>query len=300
MASNLAAQKPLQFFRSFKDNVNVVVCEDRAFAIPNILQEYPETNLILMDDSFQHRSVNPQLNILLTEYASPFYKDYVLPFGKLREARLGASRADIIVVTKCDANIPVLEIPGFEADDVAGTVAKRAEANGFQVYLMTMDKDYCQLITENVFLYKPSSFGPGYETYGVQRVLEKFGIEKVSQVIDILGLMGDSVDNIPGVSGVNPKTATDLLKRFRSIEELLRKTPEIKAEKLRFELQNSHEALQKTRAMIRLRDDFEGGLGLEELKPRASDPLRLAALYEGWGFRGLRAGLGWDLQTRPQ
>ena len=113
--------EPLQFFRSFKDKVNVVVCEDRAFAIPNILQEYPETNLILMDDSFQHRSVNPQLNILLTEYASPFYKDYVLPFGKLREARLGASRADIIVVTKCDANIPVLEI-----EDITLSITKIA------------------------------------------------------------------------------------------------------------------------------------------------------------------------------
>ncbi len=102
--------EPLQFFRSFKDKVNVVVCEDRVFAIPNILQEFPNTNLILMDDSFQHRSVSPQLNILLTEYASPFYEDFVLPFGKLREARIGASRADIIVVTKCDATVSKTEM----------------------------------------------------------------------------------------------------------------------------------------------------------------------------------------------
>ncbi len=97
--------EPLQFFRSFKSKVNVVVCEDRAFAIPNILQEYPQTNLILMDDSFQHRSVNPKFNILLTEYASPFYSDYVLPAGKLREARACSRRADVIVVTKCPAQI---------------------------------------------------------------------------------------------------------------------------------------------------------------------------------------------------
>ena len=97
--------EPLQFFRSFKDKVNVVVCEDRAFAIPTILQEFPETSLVLMDDSFQHRAVNPQLNILLTEYALPFYKDYVMPFGKLREARIGSCRADIIVVTKCNSKI---------------------------------------------------------------------------------------------------------------------------------------------------------------------------------------------------
>ncbi len=97
--------EPLQFFKSFKGKVNVIVCEDRAFAIPNILQEFPETNLILMDDSFQHRSVNPQLNIMLTEYATPFYRDHVMPLGKLREARVGSSRADIIVVTKCTPNI---------------------------------------------------------------------------------------------------------------------------------------------------------------------------------------------------
>ncbi len=102
--------EPLQYFRSFKHKVNVVVCEDRAFAIPNILQEFPETNLVLMDDSFQHRAVNPKLNILLTEYAVPFYKDYVIPFGKLREARVGVCRADVIVVTKCKAKISKAEM----------------------------------------------------------------------------------------------------------------------------------------------------------------------------------------------
>jgi tetraacyldisaccharide 4'-kinase len=102
--------EPLQFFRAFKDKVNVVVCEDRAFAIPNILQEFPQTTVILMDDSFQHRSVNPQLNILLTEYNSPFHKDYVMPFGKLREARVGSGRADVIVVTKCHFGISNSEI----------------------------------------------------------------------------------------------------------------------------------------------------------------------------------------------
>jgi len=111
--------EPLQFFRSFKDEVNVVVCEDRAFAIPHILQEFPDTNLVLMDDSFQHRSVNPKLNILLTEYAVPFYKDYVMPFGKLREARIGSCRADVIVVTKCEAKISLTEM-----DDITSAIHK--------------------------------------------------------------------------------------------------------------------------------------------------------------------------------
>ena len=113
--------EPLQLFKSYKDKVNVVVCEDRAFAIPHILQEFPQTNLILMDDAFQHRSVNPEMNILLTEYASPFYTDYVMPSGKLREARVGASRADVIIVTKCPA-----EISDSEMEEMTLAIQKRA------------------------------------------------------------------------------------------------------------------------------------------------------------------------------
>ncbi|MEK6781618.1 MAG: tetraacyldisaccharide 4'-kinase [Bacteroidota bacterium] len=113
--------EPLQFFKSFKGKVNVVVCEDRAFAIPNILYELPQTDLILMDDSFQHRSVNPKLNILLTEYASPFYKDYVMPFGKLREARIGSTRADVIIVTKCDS-----KISDSEMNDITYSISRIA------------------------------------------------------------------------------------------------------------------------------------------------------------------------------
>ncbi len=93
--------EPFQFYRNFNKEVKVVVGEDRAFAIPNILQEYPDTSLILLDDAYQHRSVNPHLNILLTDFEKPFYADYLLPMGRLREGRKGAKRADIIIVTKC-------------------------------------------------------------------------------------------------------------------------------------------------------------------------------------------------------
>lgn len=99
--SKVLGDEPFQIFKKFGEKVKVVVAEDRAFAIPTILQEYSETQVILMDDSFQHQSVNPHLNILLTEYDRPFYHDFILPVGRLRESRAGAARADVIVVTKC-------------------------------------------------------------------------------------------------------------------------------------------------------------------------------------------------------
>src|SRR4051812_38727618 len=93
--------EPMQLFRKFGKDINVIVGEDRVFAIPNILHDFPETNVILLDDALQHRSVRARLSILVTEYSHPFYNDFVLPFGRLREARRGASRSDIVVVTKC-------------------------------------------------------------------------------------------------------------------------------------------------------------------------------------------------------
>ena len=97
--------EPFQFYLKFKEKINVTVAEDRAFAIPHILHEYPDTEIILMDDAYQHRSVRPQLSVLLTDYWNPFYSDMVLPAGRLREARSGAKRADVLVVTKCPPNL---------------------------------------------------------------------------------------------------------------------------------------------------------------------------------------------------
>ncbi|HNP77796.1 MAG: tetraacyldisaccharide 4'-kinase [Cyclobacteriaceae bacterium] len=97
--------EPMQMQRKFGDAVRVTVGEDRVFAIPNILQEFPDTDVVIMDDAFQHRAVNPQLTVLVTDFAHPFYKDHVMPFGRLREARRGAQRADIIVVTKCPGDL---------------------------------------------------------------------------------------------------------------------------------------------------------------------------------------------------
>lgn len=125
-------------------------------------------------------------------------------------------------------NIPIVEVPNYEADDTIGTLAKQAEKEGFKVYMVTPDKDYAQLVSENIFMYKPSRQGNGVDILGEKEVLEKWDIEKVSQVIDVLGLQGDSVDNIPGVPGIGPKTAVKLLKQFDSMEGILGSTDQLK------------------------------------------------------------------------
>ncbi|MAQ32187.1 MAG: DNA polymerase I [Flavobacteriales bacterium] len=117
-------------------------------------------------------------------------------------------------------NIPALSLDGFEADDVIGTLAKQAAGQEFQTYMMTPDKDFAQLVTDSTFMYKPGSRGNPSEVWDVNRVCEKFDINNVSQVIDFLGMVGDSVDNIPGIVGVGPKTSSKLLKQYNSIEQI--------------------------------------------------------------------------------
>lgn len=123
--------------------------------------------------------------------------------------------------------IPILEVPRYEADDVIGTVSKLAEKEGFEVYMMTPDKDYGQLVSEHIFMYRPK-FGGDYETLGVPEVLSKYGLTSTEQVIDLLGLMGDASDNIPGCPGIGEKTAQKLLAEFGSIENLLANTDRLK------------------------------------------------------------------------
>lgn len=125
-------------------------------------------------------------------------------------------------------NIPVISKAGFEADDVIGTLAKLAEKQGFTTYMMTPDKDYGQLVSENIFIYKPARMGNGAEIMGTAEVCKKWDIQNVAQLIDILGLMGDKIDNIPGIPGVGEKTAIQLVKDFGTIENLLQNTDKLK------------------------------------------------------------------------
>ncbi|MFL5765877.1 MAG: DNA polymerase I [Bacteroidia bacterium] len=141
-------------------------------------------------------------------------------------------------------NIPVIGKAGYEADDVIGTLAKMAEKEGFLTYMMTPDKDYGQLVSENILIYKPARLGNGAEVMGVAEVCKKWEIENVAQLIDILGLMGDKVDNIPGIPGVGEKTAIQLIKDFGNIENMLANTDKLKGKLKEKVEQNREKAIQ--------------------------------------------------------
>lgn len=149
-------------------------------------------------------------------------------------------------------NIPILEVPRYEADDVIGTIAGQAEKEGFDVYMMTPDKDYGQLVTDHVFMYRPR-FGGGFDTLGPAEIHEKFGVSTTAQIIDLLGLMGDASDNIPGCPGVGPKTATTLITQFGSIDNLLENTDQLKgALKKKVEANKEQIAFSKFLATIKI------------------------------------------------
>ena len=150
-------------------------------------------------------------------------------------------------------HIPIIEVPGFEADDLIGTLAKQAEKENFKVYMVTPDKDFAQLVSENIFMYKPARMGNDIEIWGVPEVLAKFGIENPLQVIDFLGMMGDAADNIPGLPGVGEVTAKKLLKEFGSMENLLANTHQLKgAMKDKIEANKEKGILSKKLATILL------------------------------------------------
>lgn len=183
-------------------------------------------------------------------------------------------------------NIPVITSDGYEADDIIGTLAKKAEKEGFQVYCMTPDKDFAQLVSENIFIYKPARMGNGAEILGVKEVLEKWEIEKVDQVIDILGLWGDAVDNIPGIPGIGEKTAKDLIKRYGSMENIIANSHELKG-KQKENVENFAEQglLSKRLATILL--DAPVDFNAEEFKLTEPSKELLEPLFAELEFRTL-------------
>jgi DNA polymerase-1 len=150
-------------------------------------------------------------------------------------------------------HIPIIEVAGFEADDLIGTIAKQAEKENYKVFMVTPDKDFAQLVSENIFMYKPARMGNGIEIWGVPEVLAKFEIERPEQVIDFLGMMGDAADNIPGLPGVGEVTAKKLLKEFGTMENLLANTDKLKGKmKENIEANKEKGILSKTLATILL------------------------------------------------
>ncbi len=182
-------------------------------------------------------------------------------------------------------NVPVLEVAGYEADDVIGTIAHKAEKEGFEVYMATPDKDYGQLVTEHIFMYRPRHTG-GFEKLGPQEVCEKYGLQNQLQVIDLLGLMGDSSDNIPGCKGVGEKTAIQLLQQFGSIDNLLDSTDQLKGA-LQRKVQEQVEEIRFSRFLATIKTDVPIEFDAQSLVYQERDWEQLAPLYRELEFNSL-------------
>ena len=194
-------------------------------------------------------------------------------------------------------NVPVLEVAGYEADDVIGTLAHQAEKEGFEVYMATPDKDYGQLVSDHVFMYRPRHTG-GFEKLGPQEVCEKYGLQSQLQVIDLLGLMGDSSDNIPGCKGVGEKTAVQLLQQFGSIENLLANTDQLKGA-LQRKVQEQVEDIRFSRFLATIKTDVPITFDAQALLCQEKDWERLAPLYRELEFNSLLKQAPSDVANIP-
>ena len=194
-------------------------------------------------------------------------------------------------------NIPVLEVPGFEADDVIGTLAKQGEEIGYDVYMATPDKDYGQLVTDHIKMYRPRHTG-GFELMGPKEVCEKYGIRHQTQVIELLGLMGDASDNIPGCKGVGEKTAVALLHQFGTIDYMLTHTDEIKGA-LREKVETQADAIKFSRFLATIRTDVPITLDEALLAKKEPDIEALSALYNELEFNTLLKKIAPDTTTLP-
>ena len=184
-------------------------------------------------------------------------------------------------------NIPIFEVPGYEADDVIGTLAKQAEKRGIITYMMTPDKDYGQLVSDTTFIYRPKYGDKEFEVMGVERVKEKFGIETTEQLIDLLGLMGDSSDNIPGCPGVGEKTAQKLIAQFGSIERMLENTAELKGA-LKTKVEENREQILFSKFLATIKTDVPVELNLDSLKREAPNEDELSHLFSFYELRALK------------
>ena len=182
-------------------------------------------------------------------------------------------------------NIPVLEVAGYEADDVIGTLAHKAEKEGFEVYMATPDKDYGQLVTDHIFMFRPRHTG-GFEKLGPQEVCNKYGLQNQKQVIDLLGLMGDSSDNIPGCKGVGEKTAVQLLQQFGSIENLLANTDQLKGA-LQRKVQEQVEEIRFSYFLATIKTDVPLEFNAQSLVYQEKNWEKLAPLYRELEFNSL-------------
>ena len=183
-------------------------------------------------------------------------------------------------------HIPILEVMGYEADDVIGTLATEAGKKGITTYMMTPDKDYGQLVTDNVFMYRPKYGDKEFEVMGVKEVTEKYNLKNTAQVIDLLGLMGDAADNIPGCPGVGEKTAQKLIAQFGSIENLLEHTDQLKGA-MKTKVETNREQIAFSKFLATIKTDVPIELNMEELKREQPNEEELRRIFEDLEFRTL-------------
>lgn len=216
------------------------------------------------------------------------FRDEAFPAYKAqREATPEDIRASVPIIKDIITamHIPVLQADGFEADDVIGTLATKAGEAGVQTYMLTPDKDYGQLVRDNVFIFRPRH-GGGYETMGPKEVCEKYELDSPTQVIDLLALMGDSADNFPGCPGVGPKTATKLIADFGSIDSILENSAKIKG-KLREKVEGAVDDIRMSKFLATIRTDVPIDLDLDALKLQEPDTARLTEIFTELEFKSL-------------
>lgn len=217
-----------------------------------------------------------------------FRKDIYKEYKAQREETPEAIRASVPIIKEIIKayRIPILEIQGYEADDVIGTLSNQASKRGITTYMMTPDKDYGQLVRDNVFMFKPKSGEKEFEILGVNEINEKYSLTNPVQVIDLLGLMGDSADNIPGCPGVGEKTAQKLISEFGSIESLLEQTDKLKGA-LKEKVENNKEKIKLSKFLATIKLDVPINLNIEELKRENPDEEKLRTIFEELEFRSL-------------
>ncbi|RUA29813.1 MAG: DNA polymerase I, partial [Bacteroidetes bacterium] len=235
------------------------------------------------------RKENPTYIAVATDTKAPTqrHKDYE-PYKAHREAMPDELAMSIPYIYRIvDAfRIPLIAMDGYEADDIIGTMAKQAEKEGFTTYMMTPDKDFAQLVSENIFMYKPARMGNAAEIWGVDEVKEKFGVEDPKQVIDILGLWGDAADNIPGIPGIGEKRAKELVARFGSVEGIIENVDQLKGKMKENVIKFAEQGLlSKQLATILLDVPIE--LKPEELIRHEPDFEKLKELFDELEFRTL-------------
>lgn len=193
--------------------------------------------------------------------------------------------------------IPILEVKGFEADDVIGTLALKGADEGLEVHMITPDKDYAQLVRPNVLMCRPGNGASTMEILGPKEVCEKYGIENTDQVIDMLGLMGDTADNVPGCPGVGEKTAIKLISQFGSIENMLERTNELKGA-LKRKVEENMEQIRFSKFLVTIKTDVPIPLDLQELERSEADTEKLRAIFEELEFRNFIKRLDGDTEEK--